>query len=267
MLSDCHVHSSFSPDSNSDPEQMIESAIEKGLPVICFTDHEDKDNFIEGPEFVIDTDAYFKRMKELQQKYKEQIDIRIGVEIGLLPHLGDFYKEYTQKYPFDFVIGSVHLVDEMDPYYPELFQDKTDRQVYERTFIQTLKDIDSINDYDTLGHLDYVVRYGKNKELEYSYEHFSDYIDEILRKLIYKGKGLELNTAGFKYGLPFAHPHPDVLKRYKELGGEIITIGSDAHKPEHLAYSFDKVSDILKNCGFEYYTEFKQRKKIFKKLE
>lgn len=266
MLSDCHMHTAFSPDSEADPELMIKSAVEKGLDVLCFTDHEDKDNMIEGPEFVIDTDQYFITMKELQEKYKKQIDIRIGVEIGLLPHLGEFYKEYTRKYPFDFVIGSVHLVDNMDPYYPELFQGKTDREVYERTFIQTIEDIDSINDYDTLGHLDYVVRYGKNKEKEYSYQEFSDYIDEILKRLIERGKGLEFNTAGLKYGLPFAHPHPDVLKRYRELGGEIITVGSDAHKPEHIAYDFDQGINILKDCGFKYYTEFKNRQKIFKKL-
>ena len=87
--------------------------------------------------------------------------------------------------------------------------------------------------------------------------------DEIMRSLIAQGKGIELNTAGFKYGLPFAHPHPEILKRYKELGGEIITIGSDAHKPEHIAYDFDRAKEVLEECGFKYYTEFKERKTIF----
>ena len=77
------------------------------------------------------------------------------------------------------------------------------------------------------------------------------------------GKGIELNTAGLKYGLGFAHPHPDILKRYRQLGGEIITVGADAHKPEHIAYDFGKAADILRSCGFEYYTEFKQRRPIF----
>ena len=89
---------------------------------------------------------------------------------------------------------------------------------------------------------------------------------QILKYLIEHGKGIELNTAGLKYGLPYAHPHTDVLKRYRELGGEIITVGADAHKPEHVAYDFHKVPEILKSCGFRYYTEFVQRKTLFKKL-
>ena len=96
-------------------------------------------------------------------------------------------------------------------------------------------------DFDVLGHLDYVVRYGIEQEKEYSYRKFADEIDEILKILIKRGKGLEINMAGLKYGLPFAHPHPDILKRYRELGGEIITVGSDAHRPEHIAYEFAKI--------------------------
>ena len=114
-----------------------------------------------------------------------------------------------------------------------------------------------------MGHLDYVVRYGKNKEKEYSYKMFADEIDALLRELIEHGKGLELNMAGLKYGLPFAHPHPDILKRYRELGGEIVTVGADGHRPEHIAWEFDKACDILKGCNFKYYTEFKERKPIF----
>ena len=117
-----------------------------------------------------------------------------------------------------------------------------------------------------LGHIDYVVRYGNKKQEEYSYEANKDIIDEILKHLILNGKGIELNTAGFKYGLGFCHPYPEIIKRYKELGGEIITIGSDGHKPEHIAYDFGKVKDILTACNFKYYTEFKERTPIFRKI-
>lgn len=120
----------------------------------------------------------------------------------------------------------------------------------------TLENVRTSDCFQTLGHLDYVVRYGKSREKEYSYTDYADIIDEILKLLIEKEKGLEVNSAGLKYGLPFAHPHPDVLKRYRELGGEIITIGADAHKPEHIAYDFAKAEEILKSCGFKYYTEF-----------
>ena len=122
-------------------------------------------------------------------------------------------------------------------------------------------------DIRMLGHLDYVVRYGKHREQEYSYGRFADEIDEILRYLIEHGKGLEVNTAGLKYGLPFAHPHPDVLKRYKKLGGEIITVGADAHKPEHVGYDFNIVDNILEACGFKYYAEFIKRAPVFRKIK
>ena len=96
---------------------------------------------------------------------------------------------------------------------------------------------------------------------------FADEIDEILKKVIEMGKGIELNTGGFKYGLGFSNPHPDIIKRYRELGGEIITVGADAHKPEHIAYDFDKAEEILRECGFRYYTVFEGRKPIFRRLD
>ena len=116
---------------------------------------------------------------------------------------------------------------------------------------------------DVLGHLDYIVRFAKHPQDTYRPAEYGDLLDMILKYLIEHGKGLEVNTAGFKYGLSFAHPHPDILKRYRELGGEIITIGSDGHRPEHLAYDFHKVCEVLVSCGFKYYTEFRQRSPIF----
>ena len=263
MRSDFHMHTNFSTDADFSPEEMMEGAIEKGLKVICITDHIDKDYDEEEKEFFFDTDKYFEKLNGLKQKYRQKIDLRIGVETGLQPHLGEYYHKYVNKYPFDFVIGSVHLVRGIDPYYGELFRNQTDREAYRQTFEDTILDIKNNDDFDVLGHLDYIVRYSKEKERSYSYSEFSDQIDEILKLLISKGKGLELNTAGLKYGLPFAHPHMDVLKKYREFGGEILTIGSDAHKPEHIAYDFYKVKDILQECGFKYYTEFKERRPIF----
>ena len=87
-----------------------------------------------------------------------------------------------------------------------------------------------------------------------------DIIDEILRILIQSGRGIEINTAGLKYGLGHPNPHERILKRYRELGGELLSVGSDAHRPEHLAYEFDKVPELLLSCGFRYYTEYRQRK-------
>ena len=276
IQADMHMHTWFSTDSEACPCDMADEAVRKGLKTICFTDHFDKDDLEWGEEGIFDVDAYFVEMQKLQEEYAGKLNIRIGIELGLRTYLKDFYEELTKKYPFDFVIGSVHNVPYKkdaegnilytDPAAEKLFTDRTDKEAYRLMMETTLENVRTSDCFQTLGHLDYVVRYGKSREKEYSYTDYADIIDEILKLLIEKEKGLEVNSAGLKYGLPFAHPHPDVLKRYRELGGEIITIGADAHKPEHIAYDFAKAEEILKSCGFKYYTEFFEQKPVFKQL-
>ena len=276
IQADMHMHTWFSTDSEACPRDMADEAVRKGLKTICFTDHFDKDDLEWGEEGIFDVDAYFVEMQKLQEEYAGKLNIRIGIELGLRTYLKDYYEELTKKYPFDFVIGSVHNVPYKkdaegnilytDPAAEKLFTDRTDKEAYRLMMETTLENVRTSDCFQTLGHLDYVVRYGKSREKEYSYTDYADIIDEILKLLIEKEKGLEVNSAGLKYGLPFAHPHPDVLKHYRELGGEIITIGADAHKPEHIAYDFVKAEEILKSCGFKYYTEFFEQKPVFKQL-
>lgn len=276
IQADMHMHTWFSTDSEACPRDMADEAVRKGLKTICFTDHFDKDDLEWGEEGIFDVDAYFVEMQKLQEEYAGKLNIRIGIELGLRTYLKDYYEELTKKYPFDFVIGSVHNVPYKkdaegnilytDPAAEKLFTDRTDKEAYRLMMETTLENVRTSDCFQTLGHLDYVVRYGKSREKEYSYTDYADIIDEILKLLIEKEKGLEVNSAGLKYGLPFAHPHLDVLKRYHELGGEIITIGADAHKPEHIAYDFAKAEEILKSCGFKYYTEFFEQKPVFKQL-
>lgn len=270
ITSDFHMHTAFSTDSDAPARTMIEEAVQKGLTAICITDHWDEDYpFYEdlgADAFSFDLEKYFRELRALQEKYADRIDVRIGIELGLQPHLGEAYRKLVRQYPFDFVIGSVHVVNRTDPYYGEIFAEGSDEAAYRETFRVTLENLKHIEDFDVLGHIDYVVRYGKHQAEEYSYQRFAPLLDEILKTVIQKGKGIELNMAGMKYGLGFAHPHPDVLKRYRELGGEVITIGSDGHKPEHIAYDFEKAGAILESCGFKYYTEFRGRKPIFKQL-
>ena len=263
IKADVHMHTDFSHDSDSTPEQMAEGAIEKGLEVICFTDHYDKDNMDWGPEDIFDPEKYFEKMVQIREKYKDRICIRIGVELGLQPHLGSYYKEFVKKYPFDFVIGSVHSAEGTDIAQKKVFAGRTDGEAYGVIFREMIEDVKAFSGFDVFGHVDYVARYCREHEKEYSYRRFADEIDTLLRLLIDRGCGIELNMSGLKYGLPFAHPHTDVLKRYRELGGELITVGADGHRPEHIAYDFHKVKDILDRCGFRYYAEFKERKPSF----
>lgn len=262
IKADQHVHSSFSSDSEEKLENAVLAAINAGLRTLCITEHMDMD-YPTG-EFMLDTEAYRAEYLRLKELYADRIELLFGIELGLMDYLAPRLYEYTKDKPFDFIIGSSHLVDGIDPYYPEYFGAHGDHNGILRYFESILSNITAFDDFDVYGHLDYVVRY--SKERNYCPNTFSEILDEILKKLISMGKGIELNTAGLKYGLGWAHPHPELLKRYRELGGEIITVGSDGHKGEHIAYDFGKASDALKNAGFEYYTVFRQRKPEFIRL-
>ncbi len=267
MLWDTHMHTHFSVDSDADSMEMVRSAIEAGVDGICFTDHLDLLAPDTKPDnFPLDFLTYFSEIENLQTQFDKQFSINIGVEIGLQTFLKDQLPEIISGYPFDFVIGSSHMVNGEDPYYPEYFIGKIEDQAYREYFESILENLALFDCFDVYGHLDYIVRYGPNKNQFYTYKKFADVLEEILRTLIHKGKGIELNTGGFKYGLGHPNPTEDILKRYHELGGEIITIGADAHKPEHVAYDFKKVPEILTGCGFQYYTVFQNRKPVFYKL-
>lgn len=256
---DQHLHTSFSGDSETPPEKQIERALSLGMSEMCFTDHHDYD-MKSDVDFNLDFDAYIPEMQRLKEKYSPVIDISVGVELGLQLHIADYLDELTKKYScLDFIIGSNHVIDGIDPYFPVFFE-TNGADSYERFFKVTLERIRRIKCYDSLGHLDYIVRYGKKHGLTYSYAEYADYIDEILRQLITDGKALECNSGAFSRGMDEPNPCTDVLKRFRKLGGELVTLGSDAHSPETLGDRFSECGEILKSCGFKYYAVYKKRK-------
>ena len=270
MLWDTHMHTNFSGDSSSTPESMIEAAITKGLSGICLNDHMDYDFPLPPKDPVIfefDPDAYEQKVRELQRQYADQLPVRYGIELGLQPHLAKKHAKLLQAYSYDFVIGSSHLVHGKDPYYADYYEGRTEEEAYLEYFHSILENIRAFTDFDVYGHLDYIMRYGPNRNANDSFGKYADVTDEILKQLIGLGKGIEVNTAGWKYGLGHPNPCEDVLKRYRELGGEILTLGADAHQPEHVAYGFDRLPQLLQSCGFSYYTVFKNRKAEFFPLE
>ncbi len=266
MIADLHVHSSYSTDSEAKMEDTVRRAIEIGLPRLCFTDHIDWDYPVEGLTFDFDVNTYMNEIEDLQKKYQGQIELLKGVELGLQPQLGERYRKLLRDYPFDFAIGSQHLVNNMDPYYPETFEGKKDSEIFLNYFENMLEDVKAFHSFDTMGHLDYVVRYGRNKARDYSYRAYADIIDEILKLLVKYNIAIELNTCGLRKQLGFPNPHPDILRRYHELGGTLVTVGSDSHKPYYLGYSFDTAAQILKSCGFTHYCYYKNRNPKFVKL-
>ena len=265
-LWDVHMHSQFSGDSKAPQEDMVLTAIDAGLGGICFTDHLDMDYPDEPSLFLLDLPNYTSSVLALKKKYQDTFPVYLGIELGLQPHLATLHKDILSQYPFDFVIGSSHVVHGVDPYYPNFYEGRKEEACYREYFESILENIHAFDGFDVYGHIDYVVRYGPTKNANYVWTQYQDVIDEILKLLISKGKGIEINTGGFKYGLGHPNPTEDIIRRYHELGGEIITIGADAHAPQHIGYDFGKVPDILKNAGFEYFTVFKNRNPHFIKL-
>lgn len=263
------MHSSFSSDSPTSMEDMIKEAILQKMKGIIFTEHQDTDypTTPEGLSFIVDIPSYKKCLFHLKEKYRNQLDIRFGIELGLQPHLSACYQQLLKEYPFDFVIGSSHLVHGIDPYYPEFYQGRAEETCYREYFESILENLNAFDGMDVYGHIDYIVRYGPNKNRDYSYRKYSDILDAILEKIISMGKGIELNTGGYHYGLGEPNPCTDVIRRYRELGGELITVGADAHTPDKIGYDFCKAAQVLHDCGFTYYNVFKNRMPEFLKLD
>ena len=259
------MHSSFSGDSDAPMEDMVREAIRLGLEGICLTEHLDPDypEIPEDVDFSLDIPYYRKKLYSLREKYKDRLQLHYGIELGLQPHLADQFHELVQREDFDFVIGSSHVVHGYDPYYPDFFRNRSEDIAYREYFESILENLKHFSDMDVYGHLDYIVRYGPNKNRDYHYSNYQDILDEILRLLIEKHVGLEVNTGGYHKGLGQPNPSLEILKRYRELGGEIVTIGADAHDPSKIAYAFDLAAEALRSCGYQYYAVFYQRRPKF----
>ncbi|MBS7046501.1 MAG: histidinol-phosphatase HisJ family protein [Eubacterium sp.] len=266
---DFHTHSLFSSDSDAKPEENIKAAINLGLSSICFTEHNDFDFPPEDNKdvlFQLDFDNYISSIASIKELYSEQIPVYIGVEQGLCRSAADRINDYDKNHILDFIIGSSHLVYGNDPYYPKFWEGRNIDEVIYAYYESILDNLDTCNNFDIYGHIDYIIRYIPDKSYEYNYKNFSDIIDEVLKKIIYNGKGIEINTAGLRYGLNATNPSAEIVLRYRELGGEIITIGSDAHYSCDIGSGFDIAYDMLKSCNFKYYNIFRKRKPEFIQL-
>ncbi|MBO8159123.1 histidinol-phosphatase HisJ family protein [Thermosyntropha sp.] len=265
FYADYHVHTDFSGDCNTSMEEMIKKAIKLGLKELAFTDHVDYD--YPDPSFeAIDYNTYTKFFEELKSKYEKKINLLLGVEVGYQPHIKKNIEELLQTYPFDFVICSTHMADRLDFYTGDFFQAKNQNESYRRYFENVLDAVNQFQNYDVYGHLDFIVRYGNFKSKTLAYADFKDIIDEILRKIIANGSGIEINTSGYRYKLNQLHPQTEIVKRYKELGGEIITVGSDAHRAEDLCSHFDIAYALLEKLDIKYIATYRQRKCSFVKI-
>ena len=267
---DYHIHTVFSKDSRIGVEEAVERALELGIKEIAITDHAELNVWRPGDIYtddMFDMDIYIEKLQAVQKQYGDRISVKIGIEMGLQWEEQARIGEIINGYPFDFVIGSSHTIDRQDLYYKQLFRGKTKEAAYEKYFNEVLKIVKSMDAYSVYGHLDLVRRYafGEYEDIALSEKEY-EMIREILKHIIEKGKGIEINTSGFRYGIGTTNPSLEVLEIYKELGGQIITVGSDAHKIEQLGYGILDAYEVLKGLGYQYITTFNQREPQFIKL-
>lgn len=276
MIADYHVHTEFSDDSIYDMEEVVKDAIELGINELCFTDHVDygiKLDWDEGKEIIyrdgqplanVDYPNYFNKISMLQEKYKNQINLKRGLEFGMQKHTISKFKSLFDKYTLDFVILSCHQVDNKE-FWTQEFQDGKNQDEYQKRYYEEIWNvINEYSDYSVLGHLDLLKRYDRNGE--YPFEKIKPYVEKILEKIIEDGKGIEVNTSSFYYGLNDLMPSRDILNLYYKLGGKIITIGSDSHKKEQLGAHIENIQKELKNIGFKHYCTFEKMNPIYHEL-
>ncbi len=271
ILFDQHLHSTFSGDAIDSMESMVKSAIDKGLKGITFTEHQDlefpyAENNIKEGMFDLNTDAYLYELLTLRSKYEDQIQINFGVEVGLQLEAVRPNAIYAKSHEFDMIIASLHVIDKIDPYYPAYYEGKSEEEAYGLYFSRLYENLLRFENFDVLGHLDYIVRYGTNKDNNYKYETYKEGIDKILEFAISHEKAIEINTAGLRKGTKDLHPNIDILKAYKAMGGELVTIGSDAHNAGDIAADFNRAEEALKECGFKYYCTYMGRVAEYRKL-
>ncbi|MBP3611066.1 MAG: histidinol-phosphatase HisJ family protein [Lachnospiraceae bacterium] len=264
ILPDYHVHTIYSPDSKMEPGEAVLSAISSGVSEICFTEHMDLGHHMESFNRVPDFKRIEKSISQLREKYPE-ISIEKGIEVGYIRDTAEQTAEILSGQKFDFVLLSTHCVDGMDCYLPESKRDRDKITAYKR-YLETVYDSvmdDNLTEYyDCIGHIGYIAKCNHYEDNTFPYQLFPELFDKILSEIIKRGKGIEVNTSGINRA-GHVLPHPSIIHRYHELGGRIITIGSDAHKPQNVGAYIEEAIDIIVKAGFQEITLFKNREPGF----
>lgn len=270
-LYDNHNHSQFSFDGGkTSVGKTVNSAIGKGLAGVCFTDHCDffvppmKAKYEEYVPEVFDVEARNAEIDKVNAKCPQDFHVFKGIEIGVQKSERDKIAAHLEKYSFDEIIASVHYLDDTDPFWGGYYEGKTWRYAYGH-YLETLYgEMVWLGDrFDIMGHYDYVTRYAPYPECSILYKDFPDILDSMLRYLAENGKALEINTKtyqDFKGRTPVLDKN--ILMRYRELGGEIISLGSDSHDADRVGFNFERTAALVRSCGFRYLAHFNKRKPV-----
>lgn len=249
---DTHIHTNFSTDSKMKIEEVLQKIKQENLGAII-TEHMDL-NYRDSSMFRFNCEDYFK----IYSSYRTD-NLLLGIEIGMNNKFSNEYKNLVKKYPFDYVLGSLHEMYDTDLYEAdELYKSKSKRELYEEYFFEMVSCINEHHFIDSLGHIDYICRYAKYEDTEIYYDDYKELIDNVLKAAINKGIVMELNTRrmGNKKSV---YNLLKIYKRFKELGGEFLTIGSDAHSAETIGIHFNVAKEMAEACNLRI-VYFKNRK-------
>jgi histidinol-phosphatase (PHP family) len=270
---DYHVHSIFSDDSEEQMETVVKKAIRLELNEICFTDHVDygvKAEYDDNDEIKaqrkdqnVNYPQYVAEIERLQKKYQEKIKIKLGLEFGIQTHTISQFQKLYDRLPLDFVILSCHQVEDKEFWNYDFQKGRTQDEYNERYYQEIFACIQEYKDYSVLGHLDMIQRYN---ETRHPFEKSQSIIEKILAQIIQDEKGLEVNTSSFRYDIPDLMPERRILTQYHDMGGKIITIGSDAHEVTSLANRIPYIKEELKKIGFQYECSFEKMVPSFQLL-
>ena len=259
---DLHSHTKYSPDSKEEPEKHILKAINSGLKVFGFSEHLDYDYIVNNMEVIkTDVKAYYENTCILKEKYKDKIKLLCGIEFGYAYNAEQEYINILKKYNFDYVINSVHVVGNKDCYFQSYFEGKTKKESYLSYLKNVLLSVNAKFDFQIIGHIGYVIRNAPYKNSMLNYKEFKNIIDDILISIIEKQKVLEINT-NIKRNDTKTLPTYEIVKRYYDLGGKLVTFGSDCHQAQRLGENYNFVKDMLLDIGFKQLIYFEN--KIFK---
>lgn len=275
ILVDCHTHTENSPDAQDSIFALCDRAMELGLLALAVTEHCEADKYYSLDHYNVvpaeydsyNFKEYFEKAMASNMEAKERYDGRLnfisGIELGQATH--DF--EVAEKIVFDkrldFVIGSMHQLPNHDDFAFINYEGMDIKALQGKYFEEVLK-LSKWGKFDVLGHLTYTLRYIEgNAGIKVDMQPFEEIIREIFKVIIQSGKGIEINTSGLrqKYGKSF--PDLNYVKLYRELGGEILTIGSDSHRTVDLAKGVKEGIEIAKQAGFKNICYFKERKPQF----
>ncbi|MGI6147589.1 MAG: histidinol-phosphatase HisJ family protein [Bacillota bacterium] len=244
---DFHVHSSFSLDSMTHMFEMCEAAIARGLTSVCFTEHVEFDPADFGYGF-FDYDRYRAGIQEARARYGHILRIGMGAEVSFTSKKVDEIRDFLANHEFDFVLGSLHMIDELFIGGDEYFEGRTEEEVYAPYWAE-LAAMASSGLFKRIGHLDYLKQAHPPTWGPFSFEHWQDHIARALEAILASGATIEVNTSGIRKGLGEPFPSWEIIELYKALGGVSVTMGSDAHRPWHVAGYFDIVGARLEQMG------------------